>query len=444
MIGLAWTFALKDLRLYLRDRTALALSIALPLVLAMIFGAAMGAMGGKQSIGRVELAVQDLDGSARSKALVAELAKRDGLRVKEQPDARKRVADGKSPAALVVPAGYGADVDAGRAPKLKLYRDPSKEIEQQIIAGNLVPALFEAGGSKLSRDAVKRGMKELGLSLDAVPGWEASFDETWNVMETLAEQAEHDAAANATPTPSSASNADAAKEDDERGFLDTLPRFLGLDVEDVAGGQDGESRSAGQSHAVAGIGVMMLLFGLVAAGGTILEEQNQGTLTRLLLTPSSGSSILLGKFLFTFTSGMLQLVILFGFGSLIFDVPVWRDPLAVLVASVVICAAATSLGILLAVLCSSRKQLEGLSTLIILAMSALGGSWFPLVVTPEWYRKLGHFTLNAWAMDAYQGIFWYGKGLGGIWLEVLVLLAIAVIIGALAARQWRKRFVTAA
>lgn len=443
MIALAWTFALKDLRLYLRDKTALALSIALPLVLATIFGAAMGAMGGKDSIGRVKLAVEDLDGSARSKELVAELAKSDGLRIEEKPDARKRVADGKAPAALVIPSGYGADVDAGRAPKLKLYRDPGQEIEQQIIAGNLVPALFRAGGSKLSREAVKRGMRELGLSLDAIPGWDESFDETWTAMEALA----RDAHVGGVPEPAGGANGSpsepAASTDDEGGFLDAVPRFLGLDVEDVAGDQDGEKRSVGQAHAVAGIGVMMLLFGLVAAGGTILEEQTQGTLTRLLLTPASGSSILLGKFLFTFLSGLLQLVILFGYGSLIFDVPVWRDPLAVAVASIAICAAATSVGILLAVLCASRKQLEGLSTLIILAMSALGGSWFPLVVTPEWYRTLGHFTLNAWAMDAYQGIFWYGKGLGGIWVEVLVLLGIAAIIGALAARQWRRRFVAA-
>ena len=75
-------------------------------------------------------------------------------------------------------------------------------------------------------------------------------------------------------------------------------------------------------------------------------------------------------------------------------------------------------------------------------MSALGGSWFPLAITPEWYRTLGHFTLNAWAMDAYQGLFWYQKGLGGVWLEVLVLLAIAGTMAALAARGWHRRFAT--
>ncbi len=439
MIKLAWVFALKDLRLYFRDRTALAMSIALPIVLASIFGAAMGAMGGKDTIGKVRLSVEDLDHSARSAELVEKLQQADGLRIEQKSDVRKRVSEGKSPAALVIPSGYGADIDAGRAPRLKLYRDPSQEIEQQIIAGNLLPALFRAGGSKLSREVVKRGMSELGLALDAIPGWDTTFDETWTAMESLAQEAQRQSTI--SKQSDAGSSASPSSTGESADFMKSVPKLLGVEVEDVAGGENQENRSAGQAHAVSGIGVMMLLFGLVAAGGTILEEQTQGTLTRLLLTPASGAAILFGKFLFTFISGLIQLVILFAFGSLVFDVPVWRDPLAVVVVSVGVCAAATSLGLFLAVTCGTRKQLEGLSTLIILVMSALGGSWFPLAVTPEWYRKLGHFTLNAWAMDAYQGIFWYAKGLSGIWVEVLVLLAIAVTMGALAARQWKRRFV---
>lgn len=439
MITLAWTFALKDLRLYFRDRTALAMSIALPLVLASIFGAAMGTLGGKDTIGKVRLSVEDLDQSARSNELVLKLEQADGLRLERKSDARKRVSDGKSPAALVIPSGYGADIDAGRAPRLKLYRDPSQQLEQQIIAGNLLPALFRAGGSKLSREVVKRGLGELGLAIDAIPGWDRTFDETWTAMESLAQEAQRQADASKEANAGAASSPSNSATGDD--FMKSVPKLLGVEVEDVVGGENQENLSAGQAHAVSGIGVMMLLFGLVAAGGTILEEQTQGTLTRLLLTPASGAAILLGKFLFTFVSGLIQLVILFAFGSLVFDVPVWRDPVAVIVVSVSVCAAATSLGLFLAVTCGTRKQLEGLSTLIILAMSALGGSWFPLAVTPEWYRKLGHFTLNAWAMDAYQGIFWYAKGLSGIWVEVLVLFAIAATMGALAARQWKRRFV---
>ena len=72
-------------------------------------------------------------------------------------------------------------------------------------------------------------------------------------------------------------------------------------------------------------------------------------------------------------------------------------------------------------------------------MSALGGSWFPLGITPDWYQFLGHFTLTAWAMDAYQAIFWYELGLTDILVELGVLLAIAAATSALALRLWNRR-----
>jgi len=447
MIAIAWACARKDLTLYLRDRTALLLSIALPILLATIFGFAMGGMGGDDSIGRVRILVQDLDGSEGSRALLRELEGMRGLRVKPAEDVRAAIADGDAPAGLVIGAGYAEDLAAGRRPSLKLYRDPGQEIEQQIIAGNLLPALFRAGGSRLSRDAVKGGMRELGLDVGAIPGFDESFESMWNAVASAAEDAEARDAANSTGSPTTDAPAPQSKPASDGPNFDfgkRLPMLLGLSVEDVVGGGEGGKKLAGQAHAVSGIAVMMLLFGVAAAAGTILEEQQNGTLTRLLLTPSPAFALLLGKSLMIFLSGLLQIGILMVYGALIFDVPVWRAPAAVLAVSLALCAATTGFGLLLGVLFHSRKQLEGISTLLILAMSALGGSWFPLVITPEWYQRLGHFTINAWAMDGYQAIFWYGKGLEGVGLPVLVLSSAAVILWAAAAWQWKRRFETLA
>jgi len=226
----------------------------------------------------------------------------------------------------------------------------------------------------------------------------------------------------------------------ELSFADAIPELMGIDAQDVAGGEDRSRTSAGRAHAISGIAVMMLLFGLVGCAGTLLEESAEGTLQRLQLMPAPGASILLGKFLFTGVAGLLQLAILFSYGGILFGIPVLRAPVALVVLSVALISAATGLGLFLGVTCRTRKQLEGLSTLVILVMSALGGSWFPLIITPEWYRKLGHFTLNAWAMDGYQGLFWYGKDLAGIRVEIAVLFGIAVVTSLLAVRGWKRRF----
>lgn len=456
MLKTAWVLTRKDLKLYFRDRTALLLSLLLPIFLATIFGSAMGAMGGgDEGLSRVKLLVEDLDQSDESRALVSALEKSDGLRIKHEQNSRKRVSDGRAPAALLIPTGYGEDLRGGRKPQLKLFRDPSQTIEQQIIAGSLMPALVEAGGQDFARGMMRRGLNLVGFPAAFAPQADLIFDQTWSQIHSLALSGKPKDAPGAGHGSGRAGEADgvgaAVRNKDTGGrsgekekggfdFGEDLPRLLGIDTEDVAGGQDKSQKTAGQAHAVSGIAVMMLLFGLAACGATLLEEQASGTLQRLQLVPSSGSAILLGKFLFCVVAGSIQLVVLFLFGSLVFSVPVFRDPLAVLCVSLAVACAATGLGLFLAVTCRTRKQLEGLSTLIILTMSALGGSWFPLIVAPEWYRRLGHFTLNAWAMDAYQGIFWYGKGLSGVWVEIAVLLAIGAVMSLLAVRGWKRRF----
>lgn len=403
MIRTAFTVAGKDLKLFLRDRTALLLTFALPVVLSLIFGAAMGSMGGSEGMGKIQILVQDLDLSPKSRTLVDEIKKSTGLDVKITTEARARVADGKAVAALLIPSGYGADLDAGREARLVLYRDAARTVEQQIVAGNLMPILMRLAGKEIGRAMMKKSLAAFGMDEKVGDDLEKALG-------------------------------------GDGDFMSSMPKALGLEVEDVTGTEDPAQTNAGKSHAVAGIAVMMLLFSLTNAGGTILEEEQQGTLQRLRLTPTASRALLLGKAVFTICVGIMQLIVLFTFGAVVFGLPVHHTPVALLVLSFAVASAATGLGLWLAVTCRSRKQLEGLSTLIILAMSALGGSWFPLMVTPAWYQKLGHFTLNAWAMDGYHAILWYGKGLDGILLEVGVLFAIAAALTLLALRGWRARF----
>jgi ABC-type multidrug transport system permease subunit len=482
----AWVLARKDLKLYSRDRTALLLSLMMPICLTAIFGLAMGAMGaGDRGIGRVKLLVENLDESAESIALVNALQGSEALKVELHDGARKLVTDGKAPAALLIPSGYGEDLREGRKPQLKLFRDPSQTIEQQVIAGSLLPALVQGGGRDLARGMMRRGMKLVGVPDAFLPQADALFDQTWNEMHSLASRANAPGEVRMASDPTARSDKSAVSEgkapsdknardgrpsgstssepesallgDDaassgrlsdeskkvEFDFSRDLPNVLGVETEDVAGGRDKSQKIAAQAHAVSGIAVMMLLFGLVACGGTLLEEQAGGTMQRLQLAGGSSASILAGKFLYCALAGAIQLVVLFAFGGLVFAVPVFRDPLAIVATSTAVLCAATGLGLLLAATCRTRKQLDGLSTLVILMMSAMGGSWFPLIVTPEWYQRLGHLTLNAWAMDAFQGIFWYGKGLPGIWIDLVMLFAIGAAASFVAVRVWKRRLETA-
>jgi len=430
----AWLLARKDLTIYFRDRAGVALGFGLPIALCTVFGAAMGAMGGGDGAGRVELVVEDQDKSEESRALLAELEATDGLRLvtlaEGSPDsARGEVAEGDAPTGMQIQAGYGEKLAEGQL-ALTIYRDPGKVIEQQILLGNLAPVLFEAAGESLGRALGPRLLEVLEFPQAGRAQAERILDSTFVSMESLidglgeVEEAE-----------------ESGEGSEDSDLAADVAAVLGLTLEDVVGGDANQKaeKTARQAFAVAGMAVMMLLFGLVHCGGTLLDEEEQGTLDRLRLVPGASRAVLGGKFLFTWLIGLVQLVVMFAFGALVFDVPIFRAPAALLVLSLAVAAATTGFGILFAVLCKTRKQLEGFSTIVVLTMSACGGSWWPLSITPEWFQFLGHFTLNAWAVEGYQKIFWYEQGLFDLGPQLGVLVAIALGCTLLAWPLWQRR-----
>ena len=60
----------------------------------------------------------------------------------------------------------------------------------------------------------------------------------------------------------------------------------------------------------------------------------------------------------------------------------------------------------------SRAQLSGFSTILILTMSALGGSMFPRFLMSETMQRVGLVTFNAWALDGYLKVFWRDAAFG--------------------------------
>ncbi|QDV06028.1 Inner membrane transport permease YbhR [Planctomycetes bacterium Poly30] len=386
----AWALARKDLRLLMRDRTALFFAFALPLVLASVMGSALGSAmsgggGGSSTSGprKMAIAIEDRAQNESSRALLERIGASEGLEFEVVEDAERAVANGDQANGLVIGESYGKPGAKG----LELFRDPARQIASQVVVFQLVPLVMGA-----------------------------SYGDSFGKMATA----------------------------------DGLTEMLGLTVHDLKPkARGGVPRSAGESHAFASMAVMMLLFNLVAAAGTLQDERAEGTLDRLRLTPSAGSSVLLGKTLVTMTMAVVQLIVLFAFGTIVYEIPVMEHLPEIAVISLVWASTASALGLLFATACSTRKQLEGLSTLVILGMSAVGGAWFPREITPQWFQTAGLVTPVAWAMDAYEGVLWYGKSfastadLDGIGLKLVVLMGYGVVLFGVSVLLYRRRFMRA-
>ncbi len=194
------------------------------------------------------------------------------------------------------------------------------------------------------------------------------------------------------------------------------------------------------SFYAAGISVMFLLFSAVGgAGGTLLEEVESGTLERLLSTRIGLTGLLAGKWVFLALMGVLQLCVVFLWAALAFRLPLFSHLPGFLTMTVVTAGAAAALALVLATLARSRAQLSGFSTILILTMSALGGSMFPRFLMSENMQKIGLVTFNAWALDGYLKVFWRNAPLWQLWPQLAVLLvstAVFLLGARLLARRW--------
>lgn len=191
----------------------------------------------------------------------------------------------------------------------------------------------------------------------------------------------------------------------------------------------------------AGIAVMFLLFGAVGAAGALIDEEESGTLERILTTRVGMTSLLLGKWCFLTMLGVVQVSAMFAYGEIAFGADLSGHLLGFLVMTLVTAMASSSLALVLAAACRSRSQLNGVAVIVILCMSALGGSMIPRYVMSEEMQRLGLLTFNGWALDGYTKVFWLERPLVELAPQVAVLLASALVffgIARLLARRWEQ------
>jgi ABC-2 type transport system permease protein len=408
-----------------RDRVAQALTFALPIIFFSIFATVFGNQGDRT--GRIRVAVVDEDRSEFSRKLVRALQQEGGLRVRTTADAEGKgaeltragaedlVKNGGVPVAIVLPKSLGGEQrfwtdQSGSQPTVQLLADVSDPIAPQVVQGLL---------QKVSFTAAPETMAVEGLSMFEKYSGPLTTPQRKAVDHWLAEMKKGQGGQAAGPGPSAAE--------------------FGLRTEIVNVMQPGEGPNTTVSFYAAGIGVMFLLFSCAGAGGTLLEEEENGTLGRLVGSRAGMGGVLLGKWLFITLVGILQLTVMFTWGAVMFRLPLASHLPGFFVMTIVTAAAASAFGLVLATLSRSRAQLSGISTILILTMSAVGGSMFPRFLMSETMQKVGLGTFNSWALDGYLKVFWREAPIPALWPQVLVLLGLAAAFLSLArlfARRW--------
>lgn len=156
-------------------------------------------------------------------------------------------------------------------------------------------------------------------------------------------------------------------------------------------------------------------------------ERRNGTLSRMLTSPTSRGTMLLGTIAGQFAMALVQMTLLVGFGVVVMKVNYGHSLPALALMMVAFGLAGTALGTMLGTFTKSDRQASSLSIMLGMAMGLLGGCWYPLELFPEAVRNVVHMLPTTWAMRGFTDIISRGQGVDGVLLEVAVLLAFALL-----------------
>jgi ABC-2 type transport system permease protein len=198
-----------------------------------------------------------------------------------------------------------------------------------------------------------------------------------------------------------------------------------LDV--VIGDTPDEIEYNPQTNSSAGQLITWVFIPLIGLSGALSYEREKGTLKRLLTTPTSKATFMLGTITGQVVIALCQMSLLVAFGILVMKVNWGRDVSALALVMVASAIAAAALGTMLGAFVKNENQASGLSVMIGMLMALLGGCWYPLDLFPAAVQTVVKILPTTWAMQGMLAVGLRGAGVADILPEAGVLLGFAAV-----------------
>jgi ABC-2 type transport system permease protein len=184
--------------------------------------------------------------------------------------------------------------------------------------------------------------------------------------------------------------------------------------------------------------VFFMFFGASNVARTILTEDQDGTLPRMMTTPTPAAVILGGKFASVFLTVAVQLAVLLAGGAIFFGIG-WGRPDVVAVLSVSTAAVASGLALMIMGVVKTPGQAGAIGAGIYLVLALLGGNFTGTATTAGTYATVQGFTPNGPLLRGWDAAM-RGGGLADVAGDLVVPLAFAAGFFAVAVWRFRRRY----
>lgn len=190
-------------------------------------------------------------------------------------------------------------------------------------------------------------------------------------------------------------------------------------------------------------GLLAFVLTLVSALMTAISlarEKETGTMELLLVSPLRPVQIIVGKVTPYLALAFFNALTALAVAWIVFDVPVRGSLSLLLAATLVFVLVSLALGILISSI-SPDQRTAMMATLLglLIPTLALTGFVFPISSLPGWLQPVTNVVPATWYIIVARGVMLKGVGLGILWKEVLILVAMAVILLGLGVRSFNDR-----
>lgn len=182
-----------------------------------------------------------------------------------------------------------------------------------------------------------------------------------------------------------------------------------------------------RANSSAGQLITWVFIPLIGISSSFAYERQQGTLRRILVTPTAKATFLLGSITGNVVMAIVQMLLLVGFGIVVMKLNWGHNPAALGLMLVTSALAAAALGTTLGTFVKTAGQAQGLSIMLGMVMALMGGCWYPIELFPQFVREAVKVLPTSWAMQGMLDIVLRGQGLIAVLPEAGVLIGFALV-----------------
>jgi ABC-type multidrug transport system permease subunit len=433
--------SLKDLRRRLRAPVGFIVLLIFPLAFAGMIGLAFGPRGAGSGLPRIRVLLVDQDqdflsGFLNNASNNPEFNEQFELvSVPTEEEARRMMEDGEASALIVIPDGFTADLLDLQAASLTLVKNPAESILPQVVEETVaVSAVFLDTGVRILGEP----MRAVGEAFEGVDEDASLFPSDERITPLILELMGRVRPLSQYVFPPIVIFD--TVDEDELPLSVVLTAGAGETVADLeeraraVAGSDaaGEAGDSGPGFNIFGFLLpMVTLMSILFMGDNgmrdLLVEQKTGTLSRLFSSPAGVSRVLAAKVVVTLLLCAAGMAILAVVGLALG----WISSSVSLAGAVVqvgaIAFASTGLAALVYGFARSERSASAFHSVLVIAMSLLGGSFVPLDQMPAVLQSVAPYTINYWGIEGLLNLTVRNGGVRAVLTHAAVLLAFGTV-----------------